>query len=619
MNDVSAPPDPIAAALDDGDYYAARAGLAALLDAGASTSRLRALAGRIARLPADFPVARPMRIALLATWSSEYLHDALVVAAFRAGVRAQVTGGAFGAFRQELLDPASALYAAAPDVLILSLAGEDLAPDYWSGSVAADPFPALETELRTLLTALRARSTAAVLIHNLAPPAWPIFGSGDATLADGQRAAVHRFNARLAVLAGEVGGVYVVDYAALVARHGEAGWSDERMRHHAHLPLARASLVALAREQAKLLRILAGGAKKCLVVDLDNTLWGGVLGEDGVDGIALDTVHPGVAYRDFQRLLIALHDRGVLLAIASKNNPADVEEAFARHPHMQLTLDHFAAREIGWMPKSASLEAIAARLGIGLEHIVFVDDNPVELAEVARALPMVETVRFPEAAETFARALLAEGWFDDVRFSAEDRDRARLYRQRAQAETLRDTAAGGLEGFLISLDMEIAVEPTGSATLARTAQLTQKTNQLNLTTRRYTEADVAARIADPAWEVLTARVRDRFGDNGLIGVMMAQAGSDALDIDSFLLSCRVIGRGVETAMLAALCDAAAARGLARLTATLIPTPKNMPARAILPDHGFVSTGTAGDASHWALDLAAARVAWPAWFQVAARP
>ena len=606
----------LGAAFCTGDYYQARQAVVDLLEENASGRVLRVIAGLVKRHSDILAGAKPAKIALLSSYSAEFLDDALVVACFLKGVTPELYQAAFNQFRQEILDPGSSLYSFSPDAVILSVLGEHLCPSLYDRLPTSDTRQIEETvaEFKGLFDALRIRSSAPLLVQNLLPPSYPVFGVGDACLPFGQRQQVQRINARLGEISREQTGIYVVDYEALVARHGFLAWHDERMRYLAQMPIDKRMFLPLASEYAKIVNVLKGGAKKCVVLDLDNTLWGGIVGEDGVDGIRLDTIYPGNAYKAFQQALRALNERGVLLAVASKNNPADVDEVFDKHPHMVLTKGDFAAMQVGWQPKSQMIETIADELSIGLEHIVLIDDNPVECAEVSRALPMVRTVVFPCQPERFAAVLAEEGLFDVLQFSKEDRNRAQLYKQRAAAENLRSRAAD-LEDFYRSLEMEIVIEPVNAASLSRTAQLTQKTNQLNLTTYRYSEADIAARLRDPSWYCCTVTVRDRFGDNGIIAVMLAQHVADRLILDTFLMSCRVIGRTVETAMLAHLCDVAERFGARLVEAKLVPTPKNVPVRSLLPDHNFVPSGEMNGASTWRLDLSTRRIHWPEWFRV----
>ena len=579
----------------------------------------------LAKLAADATTEgadlKPLRVALLSSFSIEFAQDAMCAFGLANGLRIEIYRAGFGALRQEILDPSSGLYAFAPDVVILAVDGADWVPAaYADFDVQAAAFDAhvdaFAAELTALCQALRARSPARLIVHGFAPPQWLALGVLDARHAGSQKRFVHALNDAMRKVADNVAEVHLLDYEALVARHGAEHWHDQRMRLYARAPIAQTMLGHLAGETMRFLRAFTGMNRKCVVVDLDNTLWGGVIGEDGIAGIKLGPEYPGSAFVEFQRALLALHRRGILLAVASKNNPADVEQVFAEHRGMVLKPEHFAATQIHWEPKSASLERIAARLNIGLEHIVFVDDNPTECAQVRGALPMVTVIQLPARPEDYVRALLQDGWFDSVSATAEDARRGALYQQRAQAEEVR-AAAGSLEDFYRDLDMEIDIAPVNAQTLARTAQLTQKTNQLNLTTRRYSEAQVAQRMDDPRWHVLAVSVRDRFGDNGIVGVMMVREEADRLDVDTLLLSCRVIGRTVETAMLAHLCGIAARAGLRAITACLIPTDKNHPVRGMLPEHGFARVREDADGTtHWQLEIAEHPVESPPWFRVA---
>jgi FkbH-like protein len=423
---------------------------------------------------------------------------------------------------------------------------------------------------------------------------------------------VARINSGLSKSLSAVVDTYLVDYASLVAQFGSRHWYDARMRLYAKAPIAAAMLGSLSREYMKYFRALTGMAKKCLVLDLDNTLWGGVIGEDGIDGIQLGPNYPGNAFVEFQRAVLDLYQRGVILAIASKNNPADTDAVFAQHPFMRLKSVHFAASQVHWGPKSESLKQIASQLGIGLEHVVFADDNPVECEQVRCELPAVTVINLPKRPELYVDALLDEGLFDTLGLSDEDRRRGALYQQRAQAESLRGQS-GSIEDYYRSLDMMVSIAPVDQATIARAAHLTQKTNQFNITTFRYSEADLADRMSDPAWVLSVVGVRDRFGDNGIVGMMMARMQEGRLEVDTFLLSCRVIGRTVETAMLAHLCEAALERGVRVLVGQLRPSAKNAPVRDLFERHGFSrrSEDEAGN-SIWELDLDRAPVNCPDW-------
>lgn len=568
---------------------------------------------------------KPLKVALLASFSIEFIHDALIAQGFANGLRIEIHQPGFGQIRQEILNPQSGLYTFAPDLAVIAIEGEDWLPALYSGFLDADPVAtALQDaasgfiqEVADLARSFRRHSGKPLLVHNLALPQRKRAGIADMRLPAPQHGLVMDINRALAGALSSVVDTYVVDYAGLVAQAGSRHWYDTRMRLYAKAPIAAPMLGALAREYMKYARALNGLAKKCLVVDLDNTLWGGVVGEDGVDGIQLGPNYPGNAFVEFQRAVLDLYQRGVILAIASKNNPADVDAVFAQHRFMLLKPTHFAATQVHWEAKAESLRRIARQLSIGLEHMVFADDNPVECEQVRRELPMVTVINLPKRPELYVDALLDEGLFDTLGLSNEDRRRGVLYQQRAQAESLRDDS-GSIEDYYRSLAMELTIEPVRGATIARVAQLTQKTNQFNVTTYRYTEADMAGRMADPAWLLFTVGVRDKFGDNGIVGVMMAKVDEGRLDIDTLLLSCRVIGRTVETAMLAHLCAAAHERGLSALGGELRRSAKNAPVLDLFERHGFakIDEDAAGN-SRWKLDLRGTPVQCPDWFRRAA--
>jgi len=371
----------------------------------------------------------------------------------------------------------------------------------------------------------------------------------------------------------------------------------------------------LVREYMKFFRALTGKTKKCLVIDLDNTLWGGVIGEEGANGIKLGPTYPGSAYVAFQREILNLHKRGIILAVASKNNLADVDAVFAINDQMVLKKEHFAAFKVSWNPKSQSLREISAELNIDLDQIVFVDDNPAECQLVASTLPMVTVLALPQQPERFIHLLLDDGLFDSLTVSREDGRRGLLYRQRAAAETLRSQSES-LEAFYRGLEMVVKFAPVNDSSLARAAQLTQKTNQFNVTTIRYSEAELHRRMGDRDWLMMTVQLRDRFGDNGVVGFMMAHASTETLEIDTLLLSCRVIGRTVETAMLAHLLQKAAARGIRQVVGRIISTPKNLPVRDIFERHGFrQTTATADGETFWSCNIADSPIVCPEWIKV----
>ncbi len=566
----------------------------------------------------DDPRGRtPMRLAVLRSFTIEPVVPLLRAAAVLRGLDLDVWVGGFNTYAQELLDSAGGLSTFQPDVVLLAVQTRDLVPELWDGFAELPPGAAsavVEDAVQRAggwLRAFRARSAAHVVVQGLELPDLPAAGALDVQSPGGQVEAVGELNRRITALAADVGGVHVIDYDGLVARHGRRRWHDERRWLTSRLPLAADALMPLADAYLRILLPLSGRVAKALVVDLDDTLWGGVVGEDGMDGIRIGPEYPGAAYLAVQRALRALRSRGILLAVASKNNEQDALAALDGHPSMLVRSADFAALRIGWNDKARSLREIAAELSIGVDSLAFLDDNPVERERVRQELPEVTVIELPADPMRYAAAVLECPVFERLSLTDEDRRRGHLYTEQQRRAELQRSAAS-LEDFLRSLEMRMAMRPARAASLPRVAQLTQKTNQLNLTTRRYSEPEIQALAADPGVHVYEVGVHDRFGDSGLVGVAIARRVDDAWEIDTLLLSCRVIGRSVETAMLARLAADARDDGAARLRGWFLPTRKNAPARDVYPSHGFSRAEDSDGATRWELDLRGAGPRWPDW-------
>jgi FkbH-like protein len=337
---------------------------------------------------------------------------------------------------------------------------------------------------------------------------------------------------------------------------------------------------------------------KVLVVDGDNTLWGGIIGEDGLDGIALGPEYPGSVYVAFQRRLLELRQRGLLLALCSRNNEADVRQVLAEHPHQVLRDEHFAAMRANWDSKPDNLRAIAAELNLGLDAFVFVDDSAHECLAVRRALPQVTVVQTPSEPAALPACLDGLARLEILTLTEEDRTRTALYAQERQRRSLA-AASDDPEQYLASLEMVMTVGLDDARQAARIAQLTQKTTQFNLTTRRYSEADIRRLAADPDWLVAHFSLADVFGDSGVVGVALVHGLSRTeVEIDSFLMSCRVIGRRAESAFLGYVLDLLGQRGVRVVHAGYAPTARNALVREFWGAHGF-----AGGPQAYRLELA----------------
>lgn len=571
---------------------------------------------KAARRLAPLISAQP-RVALLASFAGQLLEPYFVVEAARAGLPLRMWAAPFGQFEQLVLDTGSALWASAPDVLVVVLRLSEVdrrlvdeAPELGPAGVSAR-LAVLRGRLVGLARELRARSAAPVLVANLALEG-PV-ALFDASDPDGFAHLLAEHNQLLARELREVADAHVFDYAGTVAEVGALRFADAKLWAMARAVGSTEAHVAMARRLASSARALLRPAHKCIVVDLDHTLWGGVLGDDGPAGLKLGDDGVGALYKDLQAALLGYRRRGMLLAVASKNDDAVAREALATHPEMLLRPGDFAAMAIGWGPKSDGLRAIAKALNIGVDALVFVDDSPVERAEVRAALPEVQVVELPPDPAGYVAALRRTPGLEAPRLLAEDRARAGMVAGDV-ARGAWSAQAGSVQDFLGSLEMVAEVGRVDEATLGRVHQLLHKTNQFNLTTRRHALEEVRRLGAADDAVVVWLRLADRFGDLGLVcvGIAKAVAGEAAeqaglWEIDSLLMSCRVMGRQVEDAFLSYLAEQARGRGARRLRGVLVETAKNTPVRAFYGERGWTAAGD----GMWERDIAAEGPAWPA--------
>ena len=563
------------------------------------------------------------KVAILRSFTLEPVTPLLRAGGLLGGLDIKVHIGDFDNYAQDILDPASSLYSFEPNVAILAVQTRDVLPELWDNftdrsasdlSAAADNFLAI---LKEWITLFRSRRSANLIIHNLEKPEIPSAGVLDGQQS-GQSLLVETINQKLRTIANEVPGVYVLDYDGLVSRQGRAKWHDERKWLTVRMPIAADQIGTLAQEWLRFLHPLCGRIGKVLVTDLDNTLWGGVIGEDGMDGIKLNGEYPGAAYRAVQRALLDLSNRGILLAVASKNNEADAMQAINDHPEMILRSQNFAATQIHWNSKVESLRAIAEELNVGLDSLVFLDDNPVEREHVRTSLPEVTVIEVGSDCMTFAKSIRACPMFERLSSSEEDKKRGAYYIEQRQRKEFEKNVTS-VEDYYYSLNQRVELTPVSNGTLSRVADLLKKTNQFNLTTRRHSEPEVAKFAADPDWDVYLARVADRFGDKGIVGVCITHRSDEVCEIDTLLLSCRVIGRTVETAILHYLAEQNRARGVNQLEGWFLPTAKNKPAETFYPSHKFAEKSKADTGTLWSLNLHETSIACPPWIDLSPKP
>ena len=601
-----------------GKHWDAHALLAQIWQRDPSPALAGFICKQFASLSEHLPVTK-QRLGILRSFTVEPIVPLLRAGAVVYRVDLDVEVGQFNAYAQEVFDPSSFLYREELDVVLLAVQLRDIAPELADG-FAELPLGEITTvvervagELRTWVETIRSRSAAHVMVHNFEVPTEPTLGVSDMGNPAGQIAVVQDLNRRLQKLATEVTGMSIVDYSGMVARAGSEAWHDPVRWNTVRLPMRADRLNDVASGWLQHLVPVAGRVCKAVVCDLDNTLWGGVVGEEGIAGIKVGPESKGLPFQALQQTLLNLRARGILLAISSKNNHEDALEAINGHPEMLLREEHFSAMRINWQPKSQNLSEIAQELNIGIDSLAFLDDNPVERLQVRGEHPEVAVLDLPEDANLYAPLVADCPLFQRLSVSSEDRVRSVMYAQQKQRAELQEST-GSLEDFYRSLEMKITFGGVDDLSLARVAQLTQKTNQLNMTTRRYSEQQISEFAADPAKRVYWVQVVDRFGDNGIIGVMIVEEQGTAWEIDTFLMSCRVISRSVETAMLGFLCEQAIEAKAEKLAGDFLPTKKNAPAEKIYADHQFQKIEADEQGSRWELRLSTNAIAIPEWFE-----
>lgn len=530
---------------------------------------------------------RKAKLALLGTSTTSLLAPVLRAAAFRSGLQLEVYEGAYGNYQQEILDPGSGLYRSQPDLVVLLMNHRDLSLGPAGGESRALEFVA---NVRDLWQTLRGRHPCHVVQVGFDVPQGGAWGNLEDTLAEGRRRAVVKAN--LALAENLPPGVSFVDVNAVAAQLGSAFCSEAEWFSVKQYP-SSVALPLFADHLCAHFGAALGLTSKVLVLDLDNTLWGGVIGEESVGGIRLGPpTAEGEAYLELQKYVKELQQRGVLLAVCSKNNLADAELPFRQHDAMHLKLDDFAAFVANWQDKATNLEVIAGELSLGLDSFVFLDDNPLERALVRARLPQVQVPECGTGPWEMLAALRRGMYFETLTLTREDLARHASYRSTAARKSLERSSAS-LDDFLLRLEMVAEHGPIDEHTVSRVTQLINKTNQFNLTTRRYTEAQVRNMAGSADWWGRWFRLADRFGDHGLVGVVLARIDDCRWTIDTWLMSCRVLGRRLEDFMLSVLLSAAQERGAVEVLAEYVPTEKNHLVRDLYPRLGFTTTSENG--------------------------
>jgi len=580
---------------------------------------------RIQRLnlrTAHMPDEKRVKIALLSSFTIDPLSMYLDIKCRLAGLYPEAYIGPFNQYQQEILDTNSKLYAFKPDVIILAVQAESLLPeDFFSQfvKISKQEKERYQTEMidrfRTLISLLASRTHALVLMSNFAIPSFSPLGILDDKEDIGLKSFFNSLNKRLTEPYLGDRQVYVVDFDGVASKHGKSRCLNYEMYYRGSFGLSESFLPVAADEYMGYIKALKNLTRKCIVLDLDNTLWGGIIGEDGFEGIQLGKDPPGNAYVDFQRLLLSYYNRGIILAINSKNNYDDAIKVIRDHPHMVLREKHFAAMRINWQDKVENMIELAKEINIGLDSMAFVDENPHEREQVRQALPQVLVVDMPASPYLYRQALQDLNDFNTLVLTEEDKMRGEMYYASRMRSELQKSMVS-VEDFLASLEMKAVIKQADDFSLPRVTSLVNKTNQFNLTTRRYTASEIRKmKGEDDKFNLYTLQVIDKFGDEGIVGVAIVRKEPQTWVIDSFLMSCRVIGRKLETAFLASIVADAKKKGVSTIVGEYIPTKKNEPARSFYPDHGFSKHKD----FEWVLDSTKSTVSTPLWVEVKSEP
>ena len=532
-----------------------------------------------------------VRIAILASSTIDHLRPAIRVAGLRRRILIDVYTGAYGQYRQDILDPASSLHQFAPQIILFSLTARDTIATVPITATAAEVNETIAQsvdEIRLLWRKAREIFTATIIQQTFLDIAEPIFGSYDRLVPGAPKLVIAKLNDQLSEAAAQ-DAVTLLDVARASAREGIDTWFDVGHWLQSKMEIAPQSAALYGDMVSRVVAAQMGLSKRCLVFDLDNTLWGGVVGDDGLEGIVLgEGSATGEAHLALQRYAKQLKERGIILAVCSKNDPEIAEAVFRDHPEMHLRRSDIAVFIANWEDKSENLKRIAAQLNIGIDSLVFVDDSPVERARIRQSLRMVSVPELPDDVAKWVRCLADAGYFEAVAFTSEDRQRAAQYVANAEREALLESFQS-MDDFLNSLKMSVSYGPFTPVNLSRITQLFNKTNQFNTTTRRYTSEQVATFAAAADVVSLQFRLLDRFGDNGLVSAMILRSDPvqpKSFVIDNWVMSCRVFGRQLECEAMNIVVEELRRRGVHTIHAEYIPTSKNKVINELFPSLGF---------------------------------
>lgn len=565
---------------------------------------LQSLYARIFRaMPHDAFRLQPIRIAILTTSTLDHFVDVFRFWLAMEGFAAEIYTGEINSLHQNVLDSDSSLYRFAPDVTWLFTNFRDVFHHNDVTLTAAELNDTVNTAIQKfagLWSAIHRNRDCLVIQNNADMPVTRVFGNYSGAIAWSHLNLVRRFNIGLADAL--VPGVTIFDLAYLCSLCGARQWHSPRFWYHSKHAFDFDFFGVVAFQAARLVSSVRGRSQKCIVLDLDNTIWGGIVGDEGLEGIRIGSGADGEAFVDFQRYLLKLKERGIILAVCSKNEEEIAKKVFLEHPDMELQIEDIAVFKANWNDKAQNIQEIGRILNIGLDSMIFIDDSHVERALVRSLLPMVSVPEMPEDPAEYIAAIDRCCYFEAIAFSDEDRVRGEAYRANAVRAGLLGKALS-LASFLQDLDMEAAMRRFDKLHVPRIAQLINKSNQFHLTTTRYSEAQIEAFMASLVHYCFFFRLKDRLGDSGVISALILKRMNESdLSIDTWVMSCRVLSRGMEEFIANELIFFAKETGFQRVLGKYIPTPKNILVANLYERLGFLKTAEDQGATSWEIDL-----------------
>jgi FkbH-like protein len=545
----------------------------------------------------DITFSKKVRVAILSSFTIYGLEESLKVKCAERKLGCMTYSSPYNQYNQDILSSASPLYEFSPNLTFMLIDTRTIL-----SSLFYNPYSVSVPERREyinsrvkdlvdLVRKFTVKSKSKLVVANFHAPVYTPYGICETKTEYGLREMVLDLNAKLSYSLRDEPATFVFDFDAFVAKYGEVNVYDYRQFLFGDIKVSLNCIPSLAEEFMGYIIAELGINRKCVVLDLDNTLWGGIVGEDGFEGIKLSPQFPGTSFIEFQRVIQALHERGIILAINSRNNEDEAFRVLREHPYMVLREKNFASIKINWNDKISNTKAIAEELNIGLDSLVYFDDDPVNRELISSALPEVMTVNLPKDPALYAQTLMDLNVFNTFSITDEDKRRGQMYveeRNRTQLEK----SVSNLDDFLSQLEIKIKIRKADKFTIPRISQLVLKTNQFNLTTRRFQEEDILKFSEDKNMLVGCAQTSDKFGDNGITGVFVVRKSPDSSEwnIEAFLLSCRVMGRRIEDSIMEYILNEARKEGIKRVKGRYIPTSKNKPCESFLPHSGFKKEG-----------------------------